>query len=381
MNQEKNLHWVQLLRGIAAVLVVLTHARYQLLDTPAWPLAEQLLTPGAMGVDLFFLISGFIMYYSTAGAAGGPAEAARFLIKRFARVWPAYAIATLAFAYVSYGVEYFHVAANRLAFWHTLGMLPFDPRQAPYFGLTLVVAWTLEFEMYFYLIFAASMLFKRLRWVALVGWVALTVLVLPYAERGFNLSVEGGPVYPVGYLSIVTSPFVLEFLIGVLIGWLYSLPWLRVRSRQLAWNMLALGVTFALWAAYSGAVNTHGPSHYGWPLALMVLAMALASKTVQIRVPALFLWLGSISYSLYLTHLITGALLQHRLMAKGLDPLWHTWPSVMLTTVCSVAMAALSHRYLEQGLSNLVRDGLLKLLPARPAPQAAPAPVPAARRA
>lgn len=379
MNQEKNLHWVQLLRGIAAVLVVLTHARYQLLNTPSWPLAEQLLTPGAMGVDLFFLISGFIMYYSTAGAAGGPAEAARFLIKRFARVWPAYAIATLAFAYVVYGVEYFHDAANRHAFWHTLGMLPADPRQAPYFGLTLVVAWTLEFEMYFYLIFAASMLFKRLRWVALAAWVVLTVLVLPYAERGFNLGVEGGPVYPVGYLSIVTSPFVLEFLAGVAIGWLYSLPWLRVRSRQLAWNMLALGVTYALWAIYSGAVNTHGPSQYGRPLALMVLAMALASKTVQIRVPALCLWLGSISYSLYLTHLITGTLLQHRLMAKGLDPLWHTWPSVLLTTVCSVAMAALSHRYLEQGLSNLVRDGLLKLLPARPAPQAAPAP--AARRA
>jgi len=381
MNQEKNLHWVQLLRGIAAVLVVLTHARYQLLNTPSWPLAEQLLTPGAMGVDLFFLISGFIMYYSTAGAAGGPAEAARFLIKRFARVWPAYAIATLAFAYVVYGVEYFHDAANRHAFWHTLAMVPADPRQAPYFGLTLVVAWTLEFEMYFYLIFAASMLFKRLRWVALVAWVALTVLVLPYAERGFNLSVEGGPVYPVGYLGIVTSPFVLEFLAGVAIGWLYGLPWLRLRSRQLAWNMLALGVTFALWAVYSGAVNTHGPSHYGRPLALMVLAMALASKTVQIRVPALFLWLGSISYSLYLTHLITGTLLQHRLMAKGLDALWHTWPSVLLTTVCSVAMAALSHRYLEQGLSNLVRDGLLKLLPARPAPQATPAPMPAARRA
>ncbi|GJI96159.1 hypothetical protein RugamoR57_28770 [Duganella caerulea] len=174
-------------------------------------------------------------------------------------------------------------------------MLPADPRQAPYFGLTLVVAWMLEFEMYFYLIFAASMLFKRLRWVALVAWVVLTVLVLPYAERGFNLSVEGGPVYPVGYLSIVTSPFVLEFLIGVAIGWLYSQPWLRVRSRQLAWNMLALGVTYAL---------------------------------------------------------------------------WHTRPSVLLTTVCSVAMAALSHRNLEQELSNLVRDGLLKLLPARPAPAA-----------
>jgi len=373
MNQEKNLDWIQLLRGVAAVLVVLTHARYLLLDTPSWPLVEQLLMPGALGVDLFFLISGFIMYYSTADSAGGPAEAARFLIKRFSRVWPAYAIATLASVYVAYGLDYFHAAANRLAFWHTLGMLPADPRQAPYFGLSLVVGWTLEFEMYFYLIFAASMLFKRLRWLALVAWVVLTVLVLPYAERGLNLSVEGGPVYSVGYLSIVTNPFVLEFLGGVLIGWLYRQPWLRLPNRQLAWHVLALGVTFALWAIYSRAVGTHGPSHYGWPLALMVLSMAVASKTVRIRVPALCMWLGAISYSLYLTHLITANMLQHRLMAAGLEPLWHTWSSILLTTVCSVAVAALSHRYLEQGLSNRVRDGLLRLLPERAARQPAPA--------
>lgn len=384
MSQEKNLDWIQLLRGVAAVLVVLTHGRYQLLNTPSWPLAEQLLMPGALGVDLFFLISGFIMYYSTADSAGGPAEAARFLIKRFARVWPAYAIATLASIYVAYGfTDYFHVAANRLAFWHTLGMLPADPQHAPYFGLSLVVGWTLEFEMYFYLIFAASMLFKRLRWLVLVAWVVLTVLVLPHAARGFSLGVEGGPVYPIGYLSIVTNPFVLEFLAGVLIGWLYRQPWLRLPNRQLAWHVLALGVTFALWAIYSRAVTTHGPGQYGWPLALMVLAMAVASKTVRIRVPALCLWLGSISYSLYLTHLITGNMLQHRLMAAGLEPLWHTWPSILLTTVCSVAVAALSHRYLEQALSNRVRNGLLRLLPGRPAPRqepAAPA-MPAARRA
>ena len=81
-----------------------------------------------MGVDLFFLISGFIMCYATADNDGSPAEVARFLIKRIARVWPVYAVITLLSVFVLHsGVAYFHEAVNRLTFWHTLGMLPANP--------------------------------------------------------------------------------------------------------------------------------------------------------------------------------------------------------------------------------------------------------------
>ncbi|WP_207215862.1 acyltransferase family protein [Pseudolysobacter antarcticus] len=70
IKNEKNLDWIQLLRGVAALLVVLTHARYALLGTDSFPLAQQIFLPGAMGVDLFFIISGFIMCYSTATSDG-----------------------------------------------------------------------------------------------------------------------------------------------------------------------------------------------------------------------------------------------------------------------------------------------------------------------
>ena len=102
-NQEKNLDWIQVLRGIAALLVVLVHARYALLNTDSFPLAQQLFVPGAMGVDLFFLISGFIMCYSTAGSDGSVGAVARFAIKRFARVWPVYVAVTLVAIFVLNG--------------------------------------------------------------------------------------------------------------------------------------------------------------------------------------------------------------------------------------------------------------------------------------
>lgn len=371
-----------MLRGIAALLVVLTHARYALLNTPGFPLADQLLVPGAMGVDLFFLISGFIMCYSTAGSDGSPAYVARFAIKRFARVWPSYVAATLLSVFVlSGGIDYFHVADNRKQFWHTIGMIPFNPHYVPYFSLTLLVAWTLQFEMYFYLTYAVSLLFKRLRWFVLGSWVLLTVILLPLPLRGFNLDITQDLGYRFGYMSIVTSPFVLEFAAGVLIGWIYLQDWARIRSRQVCWHLLGLGVAFALWAIYSRATPTHGPTLYGWPLALMVLAMAIASKTVEIKVPALLMWLGSISYSLYLTHLISQGMITKALAHFRLEPLAHNWTYIFLSTAFALSIASLSQHYLEQGLSNVLRNWLLKLVPAQPRSLqvVSPAPAPAAR--
>lgn len=373
MNQAKNLDWVQLLRGLAALLVVLTHGRYALQGSPAYPLADELLRHGGLGVDLFFIISGFIMCYSTAGSAGGGAEAARFLIKRLARVWPAYAVVVVLSVFVLYGGSaYFHAPQNRTTFWHTLAMLPADPRAAPYFALTLPVAWTLAFEMYFYLLYAGSLLFRRWRWVALGAWVLLTVVVLPQARGAAGLDVGRDLGYRFGYLAIVSNPYVLEFVAGAAIGWLYLRDWARVRSAVVAWQVLGLGAVFALWAIQGGLAGTPGPAGYGWPLALMVLCMALASKTVRIGVPPLFLWLGSISYSLYLTHMLSQGMFGDTLARFGLAPLAQSWMSLCMSTALTLPLATLSHRYLEQGLAPWCRDRLLKLAPGRPAP-AAPA--------
>ena len=381
-HQDKNLDWIQLLRGIAALLVVLVHARYALLNTDSFPLAQQLFVPGAMGVDLFFLISGFIMCYSTATSDGSVGAVLRFAIKRFARVWPVYVAVTLLAVFLLYGgVDYFHLAENRKRFWHSIAMLPFNPHYPPYFSLTLQVGWTLVFEMYFYLVFAVSMLFRRLRWFALGSWVLLSVVLLPLSQRGFDFDVTRDLGYA-GYMSVVTNGFVLEFLAGVLAGWLYLQPWFRLRNAQVCWHLAGASTAFALWAIYSFAVDTHGPNKYGWPLALMLLCLALASKTVRLPAPRFLLWLGTISYSLYLTHLVSQGLVNNWLTKAGLAPLAHSWGFMFLSTALALPLAALSHRYLEQGLSEIVRRGLLRLLPDQtPALKVVAPPVQAAREA
>jgi len=362
-TKNKNLDWIQLLRGIAAVLVVLTHARYTLLNTDQWPLANQLFFPTAMGVDLFFIISGFIMCYSTSGSDGSPAYVANFVVKRFARVWPVYAVVTVLYGMLTHGgLHYFHFAPNMSVLWRSLLLLPVDTQAPPYFGLTLPLGWTLEFEMYFYAIFAVSLLFKRLRWVVLASWILLSVVLLPLGQRGFAMDVTANLGYSVSYLSIVTNAFVLEFLAGAAICLLYQSPWIVIPNRALAYHLIWLSTSFAAWSIFSGYGGMHGPGKWGLPLMLMVLVLAIASKTVEIVIPRVLMWLGSISFSLYMTHLIAQFYVTRWMLRFDAEPYIHSWGFMFVSTALAISLAALSHRYLEQGLSNLVRDALLGIL-------------------
>ena len=71
---QRRLDWIQALRGVAALSVVLTHTRRIFLDTPMWDQADKIFFPFATGVDLFFVISGFIMVYTTFGQRGPKAS-------------------------------------------------------------------------------------------------------------------------------------------------------------------------------------------------------------------------------------------------------------------------------------------------------------------
>lgn len=354
------LAWIQALRGIAVFLVVLTHARYFFLDTPTWPLAEQLLRPGAMGVDLFFVISGFIMVYTTRHLTGKPRDAADFLLRRFARIWPLYALATVAWLTVDHrGFGWLSNWPPFKALLLSLSFQPVDLEKPLYFSASLPLGWTLNFEMYFYLVFGLCLLAGRLRWLALAGWILLTVVLLPAFKRDLTLDVLTNFRFPIAYLNLMTNPIILEFLAGVAIGWLYLQDWFVLRSPAVARHLAFLALCLAVWAGWSGVVDFHGPTKWGAVAALMVLALALAGKTVELVPPGVLVWLGTISFSLYLTHTTTQLLVTRAVQALGGDV--HGWSHVLLSTALAISVAAAVHHYLEQRLSDLTAAALRRL--------------------
>ncbi len=365
------LDWVQGLRGIAVLLVVLTHGRFFLRGTPNEGLADVLFLPGAMGVDLFFLISGFIMVYTTRRASGAR-DAALFAAKRLARIWPAYAVVTIAWIFVDYkGLWFFEDGARVRALIKCLAFYPLVPNSAPYFGLVFPLGWTLLFEMYFYLVFGISMLAGRLRWFVLASWMLLTLVLLPATHGGPSLDVQHQLAFDVVYMQLVCNPIIWEFLGGVLVGLLYLNPRIRFPSVALAWQAVACSVGFVLWWGWSGVGGFHGPAGWGWPLALMMLALAIASKTVTLRMPGWLLWVGTVSYSMYLTHYLGQVVLTKWLDQHG--RLAHSWHEVFLALLLAIPLASLSHWLLERGLGETLRRKLVwlvdRLLPPRAVPE------------
>jgi exopolysaccharide production protein ExoZ len=356
---------VQAMRGIAALLVVFWHGS-RFIGPYGTGVAGALFQPGAsMGVDLFFLISGFIMVLTTRRSSGTASYAASFLIKRFARVWPVYVVATgllLAFSPIRLA-QYLSLSG----IWHLaqdLSFLPLRPAEtiAPVFVFpALPVGWTLNYEMYFYVILAASLLFGRLRWVAFSAWLAFTLIAVPrFFAPVSSVSLLPSVNYGFqGYLSVVTNPIVLLFAAGVLICLIYQSSF-RINSVFFAKLAMFLTVSLVVFQSLSGFRADHGLTNWGLTLAPLLLVYCVASKTVPIRVPRVLVYLGDISYSLYLFHpFAQEAFDRYDATFAGHGPLSGI-AAFFVTSALAISIAAISHRYLELGLANKIRDLLLR---------------------
>jgi exopolysaccharide production protein ExoZ len=295
-GQARKLLSIQCLRALAAIVVVIHHMRvFEPKYDPGAVLAPHVLEFGQAGVDLFFVISGFIMVTISVGRFGAPGAASRFLWQRFLRVYPiywVYCLAVLAVFLVHPGwVNSEHGPPDLL---RSFLLLP--QRNLP----LLLVAWTLVYEMFFYVVFAAMLRWvsRKLLPVALLVWAAVTVAGV--------IMLAPTPDEPV--LGLVFSPLILEFIAGCLIA---------VSARVLgARTGLALVVGGVLWLAASTVgldrAGAEFPS-FGWQRLFLfgLPAACLVAGVIRVEAagwrssfPRPLVLVGDASYSLYLSHVL-----------------------------------------------------------------------------
>ena len=354
MSQAR-LEVVQGVRGIAAMMVVLMH--FKDIIKPLAPAFGAVLEYGYLGVDIFFIISGFIIYVSTEAAAARDSRS--FLYRRFCRVvLPAWAAMLLALLVQP---PYLRDLIQGVFF------IPLQNSNPPFYGYSfLIVAWTLTYELAFYLVFAAVLATaagRRHR-----GLAASAVLLAMVAAGQLNgcctLDATAAPLFPwrlggfpVQIISLLGNPMLLEFIAGIGLAHAYGRGWLA----RLPPVALLCSAPLLLWTVATQQFSDgHGLSRGGLLAALLVLyALCFQAWLGQRaagrqRSPAwVLVYLGEISYSLYLVHPSVKILLG-RLAAKGI---WSAGApaTFALALLATLVLAHLFYRYVELPSQRLGR--------------------------
>jgi peptidoglycan/LPS O-acetylase OafA/YrhL len=361
-RHTKVLDYLQALRGIGALMVVLFHGS-RFISPYGEGLGFRLFgSGGQMGVDLFFVISGFIMVHTTSGPN---ASAKDFAIKRFSRIWPVYVAISLAYALHGYGWGILDnpEAVRRLT--STVLMVPIGNTDAVVISYpALPVGWTLNYEVYFYLVFGLSLLFGRWRWVAFFGWIGLSLLAVPFLVGSVPsispLANYGTPEVNYGFTNglaaLATNPLVWLFVAGVVIGLIN-----RTNVRLPAfWASVLAASALSIYAFQyaSGWQAQHNIAQGGLIASVLVLALVVANKTVAFHVPRQLVLLGNVSFSLYLLHPWVQERTEASFVANGWGDYARGFSFLFLTTAIAIVLAAISYRVLERGLGEWVKRRL-----------------------
>ena len=331
----KTLFSVQYLRALAAILVVYQHSTEQI---PG--LRAPVPTIGMAGVDLFFVISGFIMITITYSR---PVGAGEFALRRIARIVPIYWFyTTLTAAAILLAPMFFR--DSQFTIPHYILSLLFVPHRDPGdFSLSplLKLGWTLNYEMFFYLVFSSTLLMApRLR---IPGLIAIFIALV---ATGWLIR----PRAPI--LAVYTNPIVLEFAFGALVGYAFVTGRLFQIGHKTAWVLIASGsvVGFML-SPYFGIVDR--VIIYGLPAALVLSGCAALEATGGVSKRPLLRLVGDSSYSIYLAHLYGVVfLLRFAWPRLGLGILGIWWVAFVSVGIASaVAVGVLSYLFLERPLN------------------------------
>lgn len=337
------LQGIQCLRAAAALLVVLHHAIdcQEKYGRGKLPVLSGFRSDFA--IDLLFVVSGLVIVLVSDGRGGGWRGAAEFLRKRLARIIPTYWFFTtlmvglalvLPQAFDRLRLDPLHTLQSYL-FWPATN---FQGKALP----LLAVGWTLQYEMYFYLVLAGLLL-------------AAPRLLVPGLTAVFGASVAAGLLYPqdAASLRLMTSPLLLDVLIG---AWLarWHLRGLKA-SRPVGTALFVSGIGALLTLGTLGTeLESSRVLWFGLPSAAVAWGLLSLEQSGLRAFPRALVRVGDTSYSLYLGHVFVLAALGKVWKSFGLRD---AFPDVMLLAAMllgSLVMAEISYRLVEDPSRRLL---------------------------
>jgi exopolysaccharide production protein ExoZ len=341
---------IQILRAFAALCVVVFHA-----ESDAAVVGARLGTgfvrsdalPWLAGVDIFFVISGFIMVYASSRWFGSARAPRVFLAHRIARIVPLYwatmivYLAVVLLAPLLLNSEYLAPRFVIASFLFIPAARP-DGLVQPLYSL----GWTLNYEMFFYALFAIAIRFpRRLSVPALIATLILLVLF-------------GNAFAPLPQpLAFWSDPIILEFAFGMALGWASAEGFFLNRPARLAFALAGLAL-MAVDLSRPWELALPRPLAYGLPATFLVASAALASPERRSAENLLIRWgvvLGDASYALYLLHPFVIRALRELVTRTTIAAQIGPWGFVMVSILCAAAAAICVNRVFERPITRLAR--------------------------
>lgn len=365
------------LRGIAATLVVLFH--FDLFVGPIAPLGNMMVDKLYLMVDLFFVLSGFIMYHvygSWFDKGIGQKSFLDFMKARFARLYPLHLFMLI---YMIGWACALWVQLDKSAIPEIVQSI-LDPKAIPS-SLLLIQAWGMHFnapwntaswsisvEWLLYLAFPFLVLFmarykNMAKWIlggtAIGGLLVIMYWIQPYYELlwAAEFGIEGGRG-PTNTIDLITGPALLRGLCGFIVGMItyeaYQKNWMKSILQKGFWFLGILLSMFALW------VNDLLPDVLAVGLfgVLILHSAYVEGLTKKILNNRVFTYLGDISFSIYMVHipLILSFFMYSMMQGNFPDPtaegpaeidLLGNWIGALIFLAISIGVASLTYRFVE----------------------------------
>lgn len=331
------LGWIEACRGIAATAVLIYHAVRHFDKNYGLPLLGHIVQFGHAGVDLFFVISGFIILFVHYDDIGRPGRIKRYVERRLTRILPTYwvALAVTVVLILAGG----HALPFRDVAW---AILPVPINSEP----IVEVAWTLQYEFVFYAMFAVLIMNRVVGIGIILAWLSVIMVMAAWT---------GTTSVPAAFYG----EFNLEFFAGMVVAY-------RLRQGHVGRykTIFVAGLTMLVTAAVAEDlhwIESYGMFTrlaYGLPCTLIVLGAAEASRRGNARVPPILRILGSASYSLYLFHFIFIGLAWKLLLASGFAAAINPVIGCVISVVIAMLGGVMVSRLAEYPLMHFIRDAL-----------------------
>jgi len=340
---------IEYLRGVAALLVICYHFRFLINDFFIPGLGDFFFEGAAVGIDLFFMISGFVITYSTRH----PISIYAFVSKRCVRIYPLFFVCVTLFVVLSGNYSVKEYLCGLLFMAQDYSATP------PFFGYHLLMpAWTLQYEVLFYALFSVGL------WTSHQYRSYVTAVLLLFSTMGLqyfyakevSLSGYAAISNDVGILRIMSSPLFLEFILGMLLAEIYSRTPFFTFSRTAVFVSYGCVVFFCA-CYFSNYRGGHGLLNYGVWAFILLIGNLLLEKSGQLKSHTTLYFLGKISYSLYLVHFVVLFFFNTHVVFLSKT---FNWVSLFLLLITvSIMSAYILHQWIERPSIQWLRRRLV----------------------